>query len=360
MKRSFTSLIAIAILLAGSSKTFGQACLGPGGTIANPAVSYDFSVDQGFGGDFSQQNTGSGQMVSTDFTSTVHTKVLTTATLFLPNTATSLGWSFNLGGTANVTGYTVEAIYSTGSGLATVTVCNGTTALTTTNANLVFAASPLPPQIVGNSFKLRITFTSTSTNKYLVVDNFVSDAGAAPAPLPVTISYFSASGATGGIKLTWLVASELNVNRYEVERSANGKTFTKIGQVSASGLSTYTYLDAAYQTGSNYYRLKAVDNDGKYKYSVVVLFKVGKNTLLSTLKVYPVPTGNELTLQHDAATDASSISVVTIDGKVIKTVKPTAGDTETKMNVSSLKPGLYLIRYVVADGESVTTKLVKQ
>lgn len=357
MKRSFTSLIAIAILLATSGKTFSQTCL-TGGSAPTGTTNTFSTTAEGFTGDFSYTSAASGELESSPV-SAGQTKVLTTSTFFLPNSASTIVWSFDLGGTANVTGYTVEALYSTGSGIASVPVCSGGS-LATTGGTLVFAAVA-PAQIIGTNFELRITFTSTSTgSKVLDIDNFKTNANASAITLPVTFSYFTSAAATGGIKLTWLVSSELNVNRYEVERSANGKTFTKIGQVAASLLTTYTYLDATYQTGSNYYRIKAVDNDGKYKYSTVVLFKVGKNTLLATLKVYPVPTGNELTLQHDAATDASSISVVTIDGKVIKTVKPTAGDTETKMNVSSLKPGLYLIRYTVADGESVTTKLVKQ
>ncbi|HEY6956878.1 MAG TPA: T9SS type A sorting domain-containing protein, partial [Flavisolibacter sp.] len=183
--------------------------------------------------------------------------------------------------------------------------------------------------------------------------------GAANAPLPVTITYFGASATTGGIKLTWMVASESNVNRYDVERSSNGKSFSKIGQVTASGATTYTYVDAAYQTGSNYYRLKSLDNDGAYKYSTIVLFKVGKNTL-SSLRTYPVPASSDLTVFHDPATSTSSISIVSTDGRILKTIIPIQGATETQINVSSLKSGLYMIRYSILESGTVTTKLIKQ
>lgn len=360
MKRSFTSLLVVGLLAAGSGKTFGQTCL-TGGSIT-PALTYTFDANaQGFTGNFGWVSSGSGQLESTPFSGTV-TRVLTTPTLFLPNSATTITWGLDLSGTATVNSYTVEALYDNGSGIVSTPVCSGGS-LPTTGGSLVFAAVA-PSQIIGNIFKLRITFTAfgsgASNNKVLDVDNFKTNAGASPAALPVTITYFGASASTGSIKLTWMVASELNVNRYEIERSANGKSFSKIGQVLASGLVTYTYSDAAYTTGSNYYRLKAVDNDGKYKYSTVVLFKVGKNTLLSTLKLYPMPAGNDLTVLHDAATSASFINVMTVDGKVVKTVKPTIGNTETSINISSLKSGLYLVRYSVSESESVTTKLVKQ
>lgn len=227
MKRSFTSLLALTILLAASGNAYSQSGCLTGGSFPVSST-YTFSSNaQDFSGDFSWTATGSGQLESTPVSSG-QTKILTSATLFLPNTASTIAWSFNLSGTANVQTYSVDALYNTGSGIISVPVCTGGS-LTTTGANLVFAA-PAPSQIVGTSFRLQITFNSTSTgSKTLVVDNFSSNASAAPAPLPVTFSYFSASAATAAIKLTWLVAAEMNVNRYEVERSANGKTFSKIG-----------------------------------------------------------------------------------------------------------------------------------
>jgi hypothetical protein len=176
--------------------------------------------------------------------------------------------------------------------------------------------------------------------------------------LPVNITYFSAAAAAAAIKLTWLVSGESNVNRYEIEKSSNGKTFTKIAQVLATGLVTYLYLDTKWSTGSNYYRLKAVDNDGKYKYSSVVLYKVGKSGI--ALRAYPSPATETVTIQHDVSISTSSLEILSIDGKLMKTIKPEVGTVETSVNLKSFNPGLYFIRYVNTDGEIETLKLVKQ
>jgi hypothetical protein len=358
MKKIITSLFALTLLLASTSKVYSQTGCMTGGSF--PVIStYTFNTNaQDFSGDFVWSSQGAGELESSPV-SGGQTKVLNTATLFQPASNGTVAFSFDLGGTANVTSYSVDAIYNNGSGNTTVSVCIGGT-LNTTGGTLVFAADA-PAAIRGTNFRLKITFTSSSTgSKTLQIDNFSFNVAAANALLPVTFSYFSAGAATGGIRLTWMVASESNVNRYDVERSSNGKSFSKIGSVTASGLTTYTYLDAAYLTGSNYYRLKSVDNDGQYKYSTIVLFKVGKNTLTSALKVYPVPATSQLTVFHDPATPSSTISIVSTDGRVLKTLIPVQGATETQVNISSLKSGLYMIRYSILESGTITTKLVKQ
>jgi hypothetical protein len=352
MKRNFTPLLGIALLTLSTS-CFSQCLTGGSFTAAS---TYTFDVNtQGLSGDFGWVSAGSGELESTPVSAGT-TKVLTTSTLFLPNSATTIAWSYDLGGSANVTSYSVDAIYN--SGASVVSVCSGGT-LSTTGGNLVFAAVA-PNQIIGQNFQIRITFISGSSgSKVLNIDNFKLNASAGnQSTLPVTISYFNGAITTGAVKLTWLVASEINVNRYEIERSSNGKTYSKIGQVLASALTTYIYADATATSGSNYYRLKAIDNDGKYKYSSVVLIKLGKSSLASTLKLYPTVTSNSVTVEYISA--VNSIDVVSMDGKLLKTVKPIEGSTQASISVSNLNAGLYLLRFSTSEGETASLKLIKQ
>ena len=73
--------------------------------------------------------------------------------------------------------------------------------------------------------------------------------------------------------LAWATASERNSNRFEVERSRDGRTFERIGQVAAAGSSTsphrYDFLDTKYsgETDLLYYRLRQVDLGGTTAYS---------------------------------------------------------------------------------------------
>ncbi len=354
MKRSFTSLAILALLTTTTSNAFSQ-CLTGGSFTAASTNTFDIN-NEGFSGAFAWSSGGSGQLESTPVSSG-QVKELKTTTYFLPNNATTIAWSFNIGGTANVNSYTVEALYNNGGTLTRVPVCSGGSLLTT-GGNFVFAAVA-PTEIIGQRFQLIITFTSTSTgSKVLNIDNFRTNGFTSEITLPVNITYFNAAAATGGIKLTWMVSDESNVNRYEIERSTNGKSYSKIGQVSASGIVSYSFTDAAYINGSNYYRLKAVDNDGKFKYSSVVLFKVGKKGL--ALRAYPSPASTEVTIQHDIATEISQISIISMDGRLVEIVKPAPGKVETTISLEKLQKGFYMVRYTNSDGEVETVKLVKQ
>jgi hypothetical protein len=351
MKRNFTPLLGIALLTL--SFNANSQCLTGGSFTAASTYSFDANT-QGFTGDFAWVAAGSGELESTPVSAGT-IKLLTSPSLFMPISGSTIAWSFDLGGTANVTSYSVDALYN--SGASTVSVCSGLT-LSTTGGNLVFAAVA-PPEIIGQNFQLRVKFISSSSgSKVLNIDNFKTNVGASQITLPVTISYFNGAVTTGAVKLTWLVSSELNVNRYEVERSSNGKTFTRIGQVPASLLTTYTYPDATATSGSNYYRLKAVDNDGKYKYSSVVLIKLGKNSLASALRVYPTVTSSLITVEY--STGVNSIDLVSMDGRLLKTLKPAEGSNQISINVANLHTGLYLLRVWSSESESASMKFVKE
>ncbi|MCS3797684.1 hypothetical protein [Niastella sp. OAS944] len=75
------------------------------------------------------------------------------------------------------------------------------------------------------------------------------------------------------INLTWKVADEKDVNRYEVQRSRDGVTFETIGIVFAweeAVHADYAFNDKNTNPGINYYRLKMTDNDGVFKYSNIL------------------------------------------------------------------------------------------
>ena len=358
MKRNFTYALSALVCVLFTTATIAQ-CLTGGNFTAGTTNTFDFNTEN-FTGDFVWSSSGSGQLESTPVSGPT-TKTLTTSTLTLPNNATTIAWSYNLAGTATVQGYTVEALYYSNNAIQTVAICSGG-ALSTTGANLTFAAVA-PSQIIGQNFQLRITYNASSTGsssvtKTLTVDNFRTNAFASQIILPVNFSYFNASAGANGVLLTWLVNDEVNVNRYEIEHSSNGRSFNKIGSVNANGSVQYNYTDANYTTGSNYYRIKAIDNDGKFKYSSVVLFKVGKKGL--ALRIYPLPATNEVTLEHDIATSSSVISIMSIEGRLIRSMKPAAGQAQSTIDVSTMKPGVYVIKYTTDNQEATSIKLIKQ
>lgn len=96
-------------------------------------------------------------------------------------------------------------------------------------------------------------------------------------PLPVKLTQFEASYQNSTVSLKWSTASEQNSNRFEVEISRDGQFFQVLGEVKCKGNATetihYTFTDSIIKITNSqhrYYRLKQIDNDGRYEYSKII------------------------------------------------------------------------------------------
>ena len=104
-------------------------------------------------------------------------------------------------------------------------------------------------------------------------------------PLPVQLSSFTASVASGIVTLNWQTATEVNNFGFEIERAkvnnSNGSLpFVKIGFVQGHGSSNspkkYSFIDNTVSPGNKYsYRLKNVDNDGSISFSKIIDVQTG-------------------------------------------------------------------------------------
>ena len=88
-----------------------------------------------------------------------------------------------------------------------------------------------------------------------------------------------------GIMITWKTSMENNNSLFVVEKSSDGRTFSKIGTATGSGNSRkskpYNFLDASATGYKNIYRLRQVDYDGSFTFSdVVTVYKKVQNQLM--------------------------------------------------------------------------------
>ncbi len=102
--------------------------------------------------------------------------------------------------------------------------------------------------------------------------------------LPVTITDFNAAYvSSNNVKVSWSTTNEINASYYVVERSTNAEDFIPVGQVNMSQslnpVHNYNLNDQLYNVNSNivYYRLRIVDNSGKFSYSRVVPVKLDQH-----------------------------------------------------------------------------------
>jgi hypothetical protein len=92
--------------------------------------------------------------------------------------------------------------------------------------------------------------------------------------------------------LLWTTTSEINFDRFEIQRSTDGRAFETIGSVKGKGFNfkdletNYSFFDSNPIAGKNYYRLKSVDYDAYFEYSKIILENWEGKRLIS---VYPNP-----------------------------------------------------------------------
>lgn len=175
--------------------------------------------------------------------------------------------------------------------------------------------------------------------------------------LPVKFSSLDARATNSSVSLKWNVATEENLSGYNVERSADGSSFSKIGFVKAEGNNSYSFVDSK-PSSISYYRIKSVDIDGRYAYSTVALVKGGKSMIV--LKAFPIPFIKNVSIQHPTAVAGSLITISSQDGRTIKSIVPAVGMQQTDVDLSLAKAGLYLVRFNNGNGEVETLKILKQ
>jgi hypothetical protein len=165
--------------------------------------------------------------------------------------------------------------------------------------------------------------------------------------LPVTLVSFTAESRGDVNQLIWKTADESGFRHFEVERSVDSRSFSLLSVVPSSGelSASYRYDDAAAGISNTvYYRLKMVDNDGKYKYSQVVMVR---NTLTVVLKLSPNPASSVLQVTvPQAGGGVLAMQIYDIQGRVIisKKYERTGGVMAVTLDITMLPRGKYFIK----------------
>ena len=171
------------------------------------------------------------------------------------------------------------------------------------------------------------------------------------APLPVTWLYFRGKTVVKNNILDWATTNEQNSKKFDVERSLNGTSFSRIGYVNAAGNSnqtnTYQYTDYDIDRLNStimYYRLKQIDIDGKFKYSQIVRLNYKEKNVVNSI-VYPNPTKGSVTiLVGDQALVGSVAALYDINGRLLENIK-IATNSQT-VNLGNYLNGFYFIKLI--------------
>ncbi|MBS1660755.1 MAG: T9SS type A sorting domain-containing protein, partial [Bacteroidetes bacterium] len=177
-------------------------------------------------------------------------------------------------------------------------------------------------------------------------------------PLPVTWQSFTVKAVDKYALLQWATAMESNNDHFDIERSADGIAFTKIGRIAGNGTTSipqhYQFTDAAPLSSTNYYRLAQVDLDGKIDYSTIRVLQFSAQTRTMQLSPNPAKSTVHIVLPQ-AASGQHTIELYHLSGRKVLVQSVPAGTVQLDVDISTLAAGMYIIRY----GDSIM-KVVKQ
>ncbi len=217
----------------------------------------------------------------------------------------------------------------------------------------------LPVDLSGNTlYNFAVTANSTGSRLRIVLkrNNLVV--------LPVTFTGITATQKGKQILVSWTVKDETNIAGYEIEKSSDGKNFTKTASVAAvNNLSTaYNWTDEAPLNGMNFYRIKINEQNGQFKYSSVAYTAMNKQ---GTIVVYPNPvTGNTMQLLMKGQEKGNyKMNIYNNYGQKITSYEFNFNGADAVKSVSlnrTLPAGAYSAVIILPGGNNTTLKIVAQ
>lgn len=197
--------------------------------------------------------------------------------------------------------------------------------------------------------------------------------GTAIQPFPIELLSFSGERDADVAYLEWVTASELNNERFEIERSMDGVSWETRGFVLGAGTTNdiqyYTFIDVEVPAANVYYRLKQVDFDGTYTHSDAIELLFDESTagkVAAPWVVAPNPTaGYDFAIQLrsaqiDVLKDNHYVEVYSAQGQRIYAGRGLLNEVNAQVRaiLGNAGAGNYLV-YVFAKGRSSYLRFAK-
>jgi len=345
-----------------SSGTGVFARNGAAGGLGNPTaliVKFDlnvinFSSTSNTGITFQVGDGFSNTVVATEATSLVHSFFA----IRLDQTSTKAYKLRNAAGTnssASHTGTTAITFVINNSGStfsytgpdgSTNSLANDTYDLWGGNTKEFAAQAATTASVALNNFKMALVQGEATFDNIVITDPL--------AVTPVTFDGIKASMRNDKVFVEWNTKNEVNMNRYEIEKSIDGVHFALAGVVASNTSATanaYNWMDDAPFASNNFYRIKSVGKEGSVKYSPVVRISLNKNK--GSVLVAPNPvTGSQLNLQLNKVEQGTySLRISNTSGQTVfaKAVQHNGGSASYSVILPQhLKKGTY---YMVLTGQ---------
>ena len=268
------------------------------------------------------------------------------------DTYTPLTTSFTLTNT-NPVNLSVSPVLNTPSTITTNWYLNN--AVTPFATNQTSVTIPFATLIVGNNtVRAQVVDNTPLSKSYLPGIGYVNNLTWTinnPAVLPVRLHSFT--GKIEGKKglLQWQIDSPTDLHSFELEKSANGISFTKLAEIAGDQQKkVYDFTDVALLNGNNFYRLKIIDKDGSFKISNTIQLRVAFDKYV--YKVYQDADQRRYQLSVSLNT-SSRIAISITDANAKRIMKKEFGQVEKQLehyfDLKGKATGIYFMSIFIGD-----------
>jgi Secretion system C-terminal sorting domain len=236
--------------------------------------------------------------------------------------------------------------------LGTPVRCSNAAVAGTGSTGLRPAAADVSETIAGDQWVSPLTVTAGQTF-YLLVDaaqinnegfNFiVTGTAVIEEPLPLQITSFNGNRQNNLNYLQWKTSNEINTKTFELERSTDGTSFSKIAslQSGGNGNNMYVYNDLFNSTAKTFYRLKIIDLSGAANYSQIIWID---SEVKSVIKIYPTITNNFVNVHLGSSSLLNNYATLyDVTGKLLNSFL--IKNVQQQLDVSRLSQGMYFLKF---------------
>ncbi|MBE0570115.1 MAG: T9SS type A sorting domain-containing protein [Ignavibacteriaceae bacterium] len=169
---------------------------------------------------------------------------------------------------------------------------------------------------------------------------------------PVELVSFTANVQNNKVTLNWQTATELNNSGYQIERNTVNDNWINLGFVPGYGNSSspklYSFVDDNISAGTRFqYRLKQIDNDGKFDYSNIVEVEIFPSNF-ELFQNYPNPFNPSTTIGFSLPKASQiKINIYNMIGELVETLADGTfeqGYHNISFNAANIPSGTYIYR----------------
>jgi hypothetical protein len=191
-----------------------------------------------------------------------------------------------------------------------------------------------------------------SSNTLYQTNNAASLLLPANAILPVTWVEFTGNIERGQVELQWKTSLEISNSHFEVEWSVNGSNYQRAGIVNAgrqgSGLNIYNWTGPIEQP-TTWYRIKQVDEDGRFSYSSVLMIR---SKVEKSIRILQNPVRGQLRIWVAELYLGASLQIINASGVVVYSGR--VGSQSLQIPRYSWVPGIYYLTVSTSTGRRVS------